>query len=681
MTDIGLRDLGTVVPGAAQSEPAAPAVPAPPANLDAAQSRQNRSIFAADLPRGEDALGLEPTLALLAELAAHTATELPISIGILGGPGSGKSFALTKLLGSIKALSFAAEEVKHSPFLSKIFALRVDAASLAGEPANALAVALYAGLVPSFPDLAQEAAHAVRDPHVVAQESASKLDEARRKLDSERRRLEEIEGRRARLSETVLYETAGSLVDTYSRANRARIERSFSGFGLTGDPILGFKNAVRDIAEVGGPNARLGAGLRAFWAFKGQIRLIVVAVLLLFVGMGLGALIASQNSWLGWLRSSHESMLPVANWLAAHVAWISTLRSLVFAGAGLSVLMNLWRGSRFLLPLLRGVSFLETDLANRRRDLDGLYAHQTRRVDSLANEVEMAAHRAAEADRRARGFNRIAAAAQPEHVLFASEPSKMQAQSFFSALGALISRRGQIDGQGQANSVEAPQRIVLALDNLDALAPARAREILEQAHRALVEGNLVTLIAVDPERLTGTSGDSLATLERWIQVPFWIGKTAERTDYASLVHQLIGHGIEKPKKPLTTIVDPRQSLLDRPLSGAEAKLLAALAPIAGRSPRAVKRFVNLYRIARFQAEDDPAALALMLAIDLGGTQAEIEAVLAALADAPAGGDLDIEHAGPRLGEALEALQTVTGKPTVEAVCRAAAVARAFSLRA
>ncbi|MGS0740164.1 hypothetical protein ACVBEG_27495 [Pseudomonas sp. GG8] len=38
--------------------------------------------------------------------------------------------------------------------------------------------------------------------------------------------------------------------------------------------------------------------------------------------------------------------------------------------------------------------------------------------------------------------------------------------------------------------------------------------------------------------------------------------------------------------------------LDQPLSAAETQLLADLAPLAGSSARALKRFVNLYRLVR-----------------------------------------------------------------------------------
>jgi len=62
-------------------------------------------------------------------------------------------------------------------------------------------------------------------------------------------------------------------------------------------------------------------------------------------------------------------------------------------------------------------------------------------------------------------------------------------------------------------------------------------------------------------------------------------------------------------------------------------LLAGLAPLAGSSARALKRFVNLYRLARVQNQPHKGALAFLLALDAGGTQSEIAAVNDALSRA------------------------------------------------
>ncbi len=224
------------------------------------------SVFAADIPLGSDALGQTGALRPLAELAAHRDAETPLAIGLLGGSGSGKSFALATLLADVEALSAASNDT----MVRRVNIVKIDAATLDGEPSVALAAAVYDKLGTSYPEFVREAAHAARDPHVVAREAAQRLDDARRRLDSERQSLHEIENRRGRLTETVLFESAGSQVDTYARTNRGRIESRLASFGITGDPIANYKSMVRDLADAGGPMGRVGAALRAFWAFAGQ---------------------------------------------------------------------------------------------------------------------------------------------------------------------------------------------------------------------------------------------------------------------------------------------------------------------------------------------------------------------------------------------------------------------------
>ncbi len=658
VTDIATRDL------AKEDQPVAPSLP----TLAAETKPGKRSIFAADLPRGADALGLDRALRPLAELAVHRDTEAPLTIALLGESGSGKSFALAKLLAEIEALSAAAVGAGASPFLTRIGALRIDAAGFDGEPSVALARALYEQLGKAFPEFVGEVAHAVRNPQIVAREAAEQFDEARRRLDAERQKLDEIESRRARLAETVLFESAGSQVDAYARANRTKIESRLESFGITGDPIANYKSMVRDIAESGGPAARVGAALRAFWAFKGQTRLLVTAAILVLAGIGLDTAVADQAKWLASLRSASQGLASLSTWIEAHIDWLTLAAKIAYAAAVLALVAIFLRGVRFLRPLFRGVSYLETDVVSRRRALDALYAHQMRRVDGLEADVELAGRSAAEADRRA-------GTPQAEPSPFEDTTLKAQAERFFAALGTFmegVQRAGAGAGvPGGLKSV--PQRLVVALDHIDALPQGKARALLDAAHRAFASAGIVTLVAADPARV---EADATA-LEKWIQVPFRVG-AAGATDHAAFVAHVIGQGGSEDVK---TRADVQRPPIDWSISAAESGLLAALASLAGGSPRAVKRFVNLYRIARAQAPEHKGVLALMLALEQGGTSYEIAAVKDALGEGESDADLEIEHGTPRLFAVLQMLQAVEGRVSIESARCAAAVAKKFSLRA
>jgi hypothetical protein len=676
-----MRDLGTIVPGGRRAEPnvgAGPLAPAPsqapaPGHAEPAPSFPRGTIFAADHPEAADALGFDPPLALLAELATHARTETPLAIGLLGRSGSGKSLALIRLLRSIESLSAAARGLDVSPFLGKVLSLRIDAAEIDGSAATALAGALHARLAADYPGMAIEATHAARDPRVAAREAFERLDAARHKLETERSALAEADTRRARLTESLLYETAGSQVDAYAAANRARIKNSLTGFGVPGDPILGYKDMVRGVAESGG---RVGFALRAFWALKGQTKLIVIALLLALAGVGLGEAVANQTVWLGWLRNN-ETSAAAAAWLQAHMDWLSTLRQAAFFGAALALGANAWRALRLIQMVFRGESLLQADLSSRRRETEANFGHQTRRVETLAAEVDHLGRLAAEAEQRAGGL-KAANPALAEPSLFPTDVVKDQAHRFIAAVGALIHPPARAGAAVKGNAPETPQRVIIALDNLDSLPLARARDILAQV-RALTRPGYVALIAVDPARLANGAGEDEASLDKWIQAPFQIGEIAARADYAALVREILGPA-DAPRPP-APLHDARQSALDEPISEAETQLLSALAPLAGSSARAVKRFVNLYRLIRTQGQNHKGALALMLALDAGGTPSEIAAVNDALGGARGEMTIDFEQGGARLAEALTAAQSAQGKISVDAARRAAATARLFSFNA
>ena len=77
MADNRLRDLGTIVPGARLAEASAPTLSAPPPSRGIEPETVSPAdlVFAADLPDGIDALGLDAPLGLLAELSIRTYHE------------------------------------------------------------------------------------------------------------------------------------------------------------------------------------------------------------------------------------------------------------------------------------------------------------------------------------------------------------------------------------------------------------------------------------------------------------------------------------------------------------------------------------------------------------------------------------------------------------------------------
>lgn len=675
MGDSRLRNLGTIVPGGRLAEPLGPDFPAPSLEARSQEDGRNmglaaqapvQTIFASDLPRGTDALGIDEPLARLASLAIHECTETPLTIGLFGAPGQGKSFALARLLQLITELSRAAPLAPSKD--GDILTLSIDALDLSGNPAIALAAALHAGLAKIHPNLVTEASRAARDPQAAASEALERLELARRKLQNEKYSLDETKARRARLAEHVLHETAGSQIDAYACANRNRIKNLFTKLGLGGDSFEAYKDMAGSLAAPDGQARRAGFALRAFWAFKGQRKLLATGLFLGLANLLLHVALGQQAMWLAWLRTT-DSLVPLANWLETHQDWLAVLSEILFVGAGAALGLALWRGLHLIRLVFRGAHLLQADLAVRQRELDELFAFQTGRVEALAAEVSALSRRAAEAEKRA-GGGQTGRFLPAETVPFMIESATQNARAFVAAIGDLIA------GSAQANSTTkgaAPRRIVLALDHLDGLPAGRWRNVLDHA-QSLFRHGFVVIIAADPARLAA-AGEAAPDLSKWIQVPFQLGELASRADYSVLVGQILGGEKTIAPRPLAL------AGLDQPLSAAETRLLANLAPLAGRSARALKRFVNLYRLTRTEKTAVQGALAFMLALDAGGTPAEIAAVEASLSH-PAGPEwsLGLPEPNARLAEAFAAVQSLPGKASVKDAQRAAALSRLFSFR-
>jgi KAP-like P-loop domain-containing protein len=280
----------------------------------------------------------------------------------------------------------------------------------------------------------------------------------------------------------------------------------------------------------------------------------------------------------------------------------------------------------------------------------------------------------AEAERRA-GDAHPLSSTLGEPSPFAIDTATQQAQAFAAAVGAMIARPRETSPGKSGGG--APGRIVVALDHLDAVPASRGREILVYA-RSLFNQGFVMLIAADPARLAGAAGETAPRLDKWIQVPFQIGEIASRANYATLVRAILGgRGAREPRvRNAETSALPA---LDQPVSAAETQLLADLAPLAGSSARALKRFVNLYRLTRSAGQNHQGALAFMLALDAGGTPSEIAAVNDVLSNSEPEADLDLHQCGARLVAALAAVRA-QGKVSVNAARQAAATARMFSFK-
>ncbi|MGA2792146.1 MAG: hypothetical protein ABSE69_01215, partial [Roseiarcus sp.] len=529
----------------------------------------------------------------------------------------------------------------------------IDAAGIAGDPASAIAAAVFGALGRdnsgvNYAALADEAAHAGVDPYQAANKALERHDDARRRLDAERQARDDVEARRARLIENMLYETAGSRIDAYARAKRAPIEARLRRFDLVaGDSTANFKDLVRDLAGAGW-GARAGVVLGALWAYRSQRRLLLAALALLALALGLTEARTPQAS--DWLRGLGSPFTFVADWLAAHVGLISNVVAGLALLGVIALAVNLWRALQFTAMLFRAARLLAYDVRERQRDLDAASARLNRRIATLTAETDAAARQAEAAEKRAsaRGHATPARAPSPPFMESAAA-GPPAARAFLAALGRLMGSQPERAPAATASPAPpravlgpqvppppvqtptlpapvgpAPERLLLAFDNLDALAPAQALDLIETAH-SLLGPRFVAALACDPAALAPAVAEAdrlRSRLDKLFQLTFNV-RLAGAANGGRLVARLLGGG--GATRQSAPAIDARQSLLSEPLSVAEAALLAALAPLAAGTPRGVKRYLNSYRVARIAKARRPA-LALMLALGQSGDDEAVAAM-------------------------------------------------------
>ena len=485
----------------------------------------HRRIFAADRA-GADGIPAEPALSRLAELVAHRGADGPFTVALVGGPGSGKSLALAALVAEAEALSRAAG--RTSPFLPGLVTVRIDASELGEDVRAALARHVHAAVSQVDPvlaaDAADEANHSSSDPHARLQSLNESLDTGRRRLDAERRARDEADGRRARLAEAILYESGSSRVDAYARANRGNIETALTSFGFTkGDPIATYKGLVQTLCDSGGHVSRIGASLKSLWAYRGQTKLIVWAVLLFVLSWGLETL-ARDPRWIESVRNAGTMLAPVADWLGAHRSLFGVASTAATVGALLCLLACVYRAIRFSRPLLKGASLVDADLGVRRGELENLVAHHAQRVEALTSESNTLARRVADAERRA-------GTARPATPAWLASDAASDADRARRAYVTQVGTRMARDPNGE-------RRVLVALDELDRLPAARALDTLEHVAATLSDPVFGLVVAVDADRIIAVQGsEARAAFDRVVQVAYRVDADARQdwTDFVSRV--------------------------------------------------------------------------------------------------------------------------------------------------
>src|SRR5208282_2388422 len=279
-------------------------------------------VFLSDSADGADVLDGAVIVRPLAQLCVTPQVQTPFLAAIAGASGAGKTFALKRLAQAIVELS-ASSAASGGGAVARAVVAHVDAGSGLEAPV-AIASAAYTALdrEPGGVDysaLLDDTGHAGGDPHRAARAASDRHDDLVRKVEAERSHRDDVEAKRARLADTLLFETPGSRIDVFARARRGMIEARLRRFGLAGsDADASFRHLVRDMSTLGA-GARMGVVFRAIWTYGSQARLLIWAIVAFAVAVGLGLLHGAAA--IAAIERLTGALEPVAAWIGTHGEW------------------------------------------------------------------------------------------------------------------------------------------------------------------------------------------------------------------------------------------------------------------------------------------------------------------------------------------------------------------------
>jgi KAP family P-loop domain len=590
-----------------------------------------------------DPLGTHADVQAMARLICHEDADPPISIGIFGGWGSGKSTFMERLQAEVARLSSNAPAARSGPrFVSPVVQIRFNAwqfadadlwASLTAEFFDQLRAGGFNGKGPKIHDrLVEDVNQHVRGLSKEAADSRaalSKADEKLRKATVDR--AQAVAAQAGNLGQAAI----GALVDAYQR-NRGSLLRLGVLEDNAGGELDRFVAIAREANSQWGQAKLIGRTLKTHWVVASLATAIVA-----------GSAIAVYYSW---------NALPVF---------------ITAAAAALPLVAGLLRTTRTIIDQL-------SPLAARLGEADeaGLDAvlREELKLRAAENEAEAMRETAARADRALARYVDPAAPSNPPRLLrylLEDDPETKALQKEIGMMGRarrLFEALDQII-QDRKKARDIPARIILYIDDLDRCTHDQVYRVLQAVHLLLAFRLFVVIVAVDVKwvegavqkhlEIVGGAQDSkdeetedkrqrsIDYLSKIFQLPFWLKPFSGRDDtrFAAYVESLTGPGMISATRRFPPGTDPaladssegdstlpmrhgagsassgtgaaagsagkdpktvakarthRNALKTMQLDRIEIEFLAGkeIAAVASSDPRGVKRLVNVYKIAR-----------------------------------------------------------------------------------
>jgi KAP family P-loop domain len=606
--------------------------------------------FDADLPEGADLLGVGREVEAFAMLIADRKTATPLSIGVFGAWGSGKSYFMARLEERVAAL---AEAGAKDAYFRRIAQMRFNAwhysegnvvASLVDQIVRNLRVGrndtaeilaerrqqLFAGST-AAEDARRRGEQALAAARETEDQLRAQLDRVTSDIDAEVRRKDEqlaaataaIGAAQQRLQQTV--DDQASAIDAARRAAPARQAAALFTQTMLEDPEL--NRLEQDVRHAADEARWLGLNARNIgWG---------VAVAVLTTAAVVTAAAVKETKLFIALTGFIAAIAPIA------AKWLTVARDLATRGRAYQTAVR-ERAQAAVAAIeeqgRRAIADQQADLDRRRAEVDRLRTE----IAALAAQPRAAATALADSEDRRR---QAAAALQAAAAEAASARQRLDAMTAGSLLGELVGELSATDvfrkelgitasarsafaqlsdrmaaaraafESGRDHEPPVLDRIVLYIDDLDRCPAEKVRDVLRAVHLLLAFDLFVCVVAVDPRWVIQCLRDSpglvinenrvdsdlevlggAATpsdyLEKIFQIPLWL-RPVPAPQRAPLIAALLGPHLEADAAPpgrdsARPEDGSREAARERPVTGPLAKRAPGIPDVIHVDPREVE---------------------------------------------------------------------------------------------
>lgn len=709
---------------------------APPPST--AQPAIEVSGFASDRPTArptDDPLDLDADVTAFARLICLQDIEPPLSIGLFGGWGSGKSTFMHRLEATVDQVtssarakpSDSAAKLSGPAFIRNAVQIRFNAWHFAD--AN-----LWASLTAEFFDQLRAGGYA-RSGKAIHARLVERVNNHVHQLTAE-----------AKATRDAVIESEENVRQALNERDKAAAKATLEvgkavGQSLVDSVVNAYEAHKADLRELGGNNTcrdittfiTLAKDLRST---GGQIKALAKFVF--------------ASRWRGLLALAGFAAVSFFSYLTFNMADLkgfTTVEIIAFLGGAGALARSILPGISLISSITRSTSAFVDELDGKLGPQLKLVAQKEEALRKATAESE--ARRAASARASAalaRYVDPASPNANPPRLLRYMLEDNPDTQALEKEIG-LISRVRRLfqavneivaeeKGKEDERDQDVPDRIIIYIDDLDRCSPPQVYAVLQAIHLLLAFELFVVVVGVDvtwieealahelrpalrglhmtrkEKEQAEREARKLATryLEKIFQLPFWVRRLSSEGpgggSYASYVRGMLQRNLQTEGDPQLNLAEPHrttsnereqnlrsggsasrgmkdqvvpaakgpqnevrasldddgfgEALATVKLTAAEVEFLAgeAIGRLAGREPRTVKRFINIYRIIR--ARLDAAQRTAFLGSE---GRPPVYPIVAVLVAAETGQGLEIaqslhrvieNHAGPLPSDLLEA---------------------------